>query len=85
MMKHQIVYDSFIRCLYLFNEEVLSRQELICIAQPFFCKAPEMFAWFKEFVINRREDQGYEPMSETHVKQERIEEQIIEIGEECKH
>ncbi|XP_021968707.1 paired amphipathic helix protein Sin3a isoform X3 [Folsomia candida] len=82
MLKHQSVFDNFIRCLYLFNEEVISRQELLNMVQPFFCKNPEMYGWLKEFVNRREEQAGYEPISQGHLKQERPEEQTLEIGEE---
>ena len=29
------VYDNFLRCLVLFNEEILSRQELVHLVTPF--------------------------------------------------
>jgi histone deacetylase complex regulatory component SIN3 len=85
ILKHQTVFDNFIRCLYLFNKMIFSRQELLLTVQPFFCKSPEMFAWLKEFV-NRRDDQGlsHEPISQAILKLDRVpEEQGIEIGEEC--
>lgn len=55
------------------------------MVQPFFCKNPEMYGWLKEFVNRREEQAGYEPISQGHLKQERPEEQTLEIGEECEN
>lgn len=83
MLKHQAVFDNFIRCLYLFNEEIISRAELLIIVQPFFCRNPEMYGWFKEFVY-RKDDSG--PNFEATLARmgEPPEEHALEIGEECK-
>lgn len=34
-LKNQEVYDNFLRCLILFNEEIISRQELVHLVTPF--------------------------------------------------
>ena len=44
------VYENFLRCLVLFNQEVISRQELVQITSTFLNKHPDLFKWFKEFV-----------------------------------
>ena len=44
------VYENFLRCLVLFNQEVISRQELVQITSNFLNKHPDLFKWFKEFV-----------------------------------
>ncbi len=44
------VYNNFLRCLILFNQEVISRQELVQLSANFLQKQPELFKWFKEFV-----------------------------------
>ncbi|XP_077966628.1 paired amphipathic helix protein Sin3a-like [Styela clava] len=46
----QEVYDNFLRCLLLFNNEVIGRAELVQLAQPFLVKFPELFGWFKRFL-----------------------------------
>lgn len=84
MLKHPHVYDNFLRCLRIYNEEVISRQELLAMTTPFFTKNPEMFAWFKDFIRTRQSSAGdmpYEPVPPS-VKQEKPEEQTLEIGEE---
>uniref|UniRef100_A0A3Q2YQG0 Paired amphipathic helix protein Sin3a n=1 Tax=Hippocampus comes TaxID=109280 RepID=A0A3Q2YQG0_HIPCM len=49
-------YDSFLRCLVIFNQEVISRAELVQLVLPFLGKFPELFTWFKNFL-------GYREMS----------------------
>ena len=34
-LRNQEVYDNFLRCLILFNEEIISRQELVHLVTPF--------------------------------------------------
>ncbi|KAG7265334.1 LOW QUALITY PROTEIN: hypothetical protein CRUP_014370 [Coryphaenoides rupestris] len=54
------VYDNFLRCLVLFNQEVISRAELVQLVLPFLGKFPELFNWFKNFL-------GYREMS-SHIE-----------------
>jgi len=61
-LKSSEVYDNFLRCLVLFNQEIVSRPELIQLATPFLNKHPELFAWFKDFVGYR--EGGAPPPSE---------------------
>ncbi|XP_077423344.1 SIN3 transcription regulator family member Aa [Vanacampus margaritifer] len=49
-------YDNFLRCLVIFNQEVVSRTELVQLVLPFLGKFPELFTWFKNFL-------GYREMS----------------------
>uniref|UniRef100_A0A671Q6S6 Paired amphipathic helix protein Sin3a-like n=1 Tax=Sinocyclocheilus anshuiensis TaxID=1608454 RepID=A0A671Q6S6_9TELE len=43
-------YDNFLRCLVIFNQEVISRAELVQLVLPFLGKFPELFTWFKNFL-----------------------------------
>ncbi|XP_072290722.1 SIN3 transcription regulator family member Aa [Eucyclogobius newberryi] len=43
-------YDNFLRCLLIFNQEVISRAELVQLVLPFLGKFPELFNWFKNFL-----------------------------------
>ncbi|WAR30203.1 SIN3A-like protein [Mya arenaria] len=49
-LRHQEVYENFLRCLVLFNNEVISRAELVQLVQTFLGKFPELFKWFKDFL-----------------------------------
>ena len=50
VLRSQEVYENFLRCLVLFNQEVISRTELIQLAQPFLGKFPELFRRFKDLL-----------------------------------
>merc|ERR1719245_2047645 len=56
-LKNSEVYDNFLRCLVLFNQEVVSRSELVQLVSPFLNKHPELLKWFKDF-IGFREGSG---------------------------
>uniref|UniRef100_G3VDE3 Paired amphipathic helix protein Sin3a n=1 Tax=Sarcophilus harrisii TaxID=9305 RepID=G3VDE3_SARHA len=43
-------YENFLRCLVIFNQEVISRPELVQLVSPFLGKFPELFTWFKNFL-----------------------------------
>ncbi|XP_072837916.2 paired amphipathic helix protein Sin3a isoform X1 [Pogona vitticeps] len=43
-------YENFLRCLVIFNQEVISRTELVQLVSPFLGKFPELFTWFKNFL-----------------------------------
>lgn len=49
-LKTPEVYENFLRCLVLFNHEVISRPELIQLANSFLGKFPDLFSWFKMFL-----------------------------------
>lgn len=49
-MKNQEVYENFLRCLTLFNEEIISKSELVQLITPFLGRFPEQLRWFKDFV-----------------------------------
>ncbi|XP_076011679.1 paired amphipathic helix protein Sin3a-like isoform X2 [Genypterus blacodes] len=51
-------YDNFLRCLHIFNQEVISRAELVQLVIPFFGKFPELFTWFKNFLGYRESSHG---------------------------
>uniref|UniRef100_A0A8C7QYT7 SIN3 transcription regulator family member Aa n=1 Tax=Oncorhynchus mykiss TaxID=8022 RepID=A0A8C7QYT7_ONCMY len=51
-------YDNFLRCLVIFNQEVISRAELVQLVLPFLGRFPELFNWFKNFL-------GYREISHT--------------------
>ncbi|RWS11975.1 paired amphipathic helix protein Sin3a-like protein [Dinothrombium tinctorium] len=49
-LRVQEVYDNFLRCLLLYNHEVVSRSELVLLVTPFLGKFPELLKWFKDFL-----------------------------------
>lgn len=44
------VYDNFLRCLTLYNQEIVSKTELITLVTPFLSKEPELLKKFHEFL-----------------------------------
>ncbi|KAJ1085601.1 hypothetical protein NDU88_005731 [Pleurodeles waltl] len=49
-LKSQEVYENFLRCIALFNQELVSGSELLQLVTPFLGKFPELFAQFKSFL-----------------------------------
>lgn len=49
-MKNQDVYENFLRCLVIFNQEIVSKSELVLLVRPFLEKFPELFRWFKDLL-----------------------------------
>uniref|UniRef100_A0A6P4E6W9 Paired amphipathic helix protein Sin3a n=1 Tax=Drosophila rhopaloa TaxID=1041015 RepID=A0A6P4E6W9_DRORH len=44
------VYDNFLRCLTLFNQEIVSKTELLGLVSPFLMKFPDLLRWFTDFL-----------------------------------
>ncbi|XP_071557175.1 paired amphipathic helix protein Sin3a isoform X1 [Temnothorax nylanderi] len=49
-LRSQDVYENFLRCLVLFNQEIVSKSELIQLVTPFLGRFPELLHWFKDFL-----------------------------------
>ncbi|XP_061457107.1 paired amphipathic helix protein Sin3b [Rhineura floridana] len=50
VLKSQEVYENFLRCIALFNQELVSGSELLQLVTPFLGKFPELLAQFKSFL-----------------------------------
>ncbi|KAM6168751.1 paired amphipathic helix protein Sin3b isoform 2-T2 [Erethizon dorsatum] len=50
VLKSQEVYENFLRCIALFNQELVSGAELLQLVSPFLGKFPELFMQFKSFL-----------------------------------
>ncbi|XP_030632333.1 SIN3 transcription regulator family member Aa [Chanos chanos] len=74
VLRNPEAYDNFLRCLIIFNQEVISRAELVQLVLPFLGKFPELFTWFKNFL-------GYKEMShmESYPKERATEGIAMEI------
>lgn len=57
-LRSQEVYENFLRCLVLFNQEIVSKTELVQLVTPFLGRFPELLRWFKDFL-------GHSPDSST--------------------
>lgn len=49
-LKSTEVYENFLRCLVLYNHEIVSRTELVGLVNNFIGRFPELMKWFKEFL-----------------------------------
>lgn len=43
------VYDNFLRCLTLFNQEIISKSELVMLVTSFLSKFPDLLRYFQNF------------------------------------
>lgn len=87
-LKNTEVYENFLRCLVLYNQEIVSRVELVQLISPFLNKHPELLKWFKDFVGFREGGGGampmehQTPMEHQRARQERVSgDTAMEIGE----
>lgn len=44
------MYRNFLRCLIIYNNEIISEAELLQLTTPFLTSHPELLRWFKEFL-----------------------------------
>ncbi|XP_065808778.1 paired amphipathic helix protein Sin3a-like isoform X5 [Labrus bergylta] len=72
-------YDNFLRCLHIFNQEVISRAELVQLVIPFLGKFPELFTWFKNFLGYRESFHGESSHAESLPKERATEGIAMEI------
>lgn len=49
-LRNSEVYDNFLRCLTLFNQEIITKPELLNLTSPFLVKHPELHKWFQDFL-----------------------------------
>ncbi|EAA12860.5 AGAP007892-PA, partial [Anopheles gambiae str. PEST] len=44
------VYEDFLRCLTLYNQEIVSKMELQTLVSPFLNRFPDLLKWFQDFL-----------------------------------
>lgn len=49
-LRNPEVYNNFLRCLSIFNQEIVSKSELLTLVTPFLNKFPDLLRWFQEFL-----------------------------------
>lgn len=49
-LRNPDVYENFLRCLTLFNQEIISKSELVGLISPFLSRFPELHRWFQDFL-----------------------------------
>lgn len=70
-LRNPEVYENFLRCLVLFNQEVISRTELVQLIQPFLGKFADLFRWFKDF-LGYKESGVVDPIPQSATTKERV-------------
>lgn len=49
-LRSQDVYDNFLRCIVIYNQELISRSDLVLLVSPFLSKHNDLYKWFKDFL-----------------------------------
>ncbi|XP_076323407.1 paired amphipathic helix protein Sin3a-like [Tachypleus tridentatus] len=72
-LRSQEAYENFLRCLLLYNQEIVSRTELVQLVTPFLSKYQELFKWFRNFLDHKDTSSGIvlEPVPPKVVNHER--------------
>ena len=52
-LRTQQVFENFLKCLALFNQDIITRSELIELVEPFLGKFANLYRWFKDYVENK--------------------------------
>ncbi|KAJ3599472.1 hypothetical protein NHX12_033433 [Muraenolepis orangiensis] len=68
LFKSQEVYENFLRCIALFNQEVVSGAELLQLVTPFLGKFPELYSQFKSFLGDKELSHGPSVLSDRYME-----------------
>uniref|UniRef100_A0A3P9J4P5 Paired amphipathic helix protein Sin3b n=1 Tax=Oryzias latipes TaxID=8090 RepID=A0A3P9J4P5_ORYLA len=68
LFKSQEVYENFLRCIALFNQEVVSGAELLQLVTPFLGKFPELYSQFKSFLGDKELCHGVSGLSDRYME-----------------
>ncbi|KAM9475369.1 paired amphipathic helix protein Sin3b isoform 2-T2 [Clarias gariepinus] len=68
LFKSQEVYENFLRCIALFNQEVVSGAELLQLVTPFLGKFPELYSQFKSFLGEKELSHSVSGLSERYME-----------------
>uniref|UniRef100_A0A8C8GII3 Paired amphipathic helix protein Sin3b n=1 Tax=Oncorhynchus tshawytscha TaxID=74940 RepID=A0A8C8GII3_ONCTS len=66
--KSQEVYENFLRCIALFNQEVVSGAELLQLVTPFLGKFPELYTQFKSFLGDKELSHSMSGLSDRYME-----------------
>uniref|UniRef100_A0A3B3ZSG9 Paired amphipathic helix protein Sin3b n=1 Tax=Periophthalmus magnuspinnatus TaxID=409849 RepID=A0A3B3ZSG9_9GOBI len=67
LFKSQEVYENFLRCIALFNQEVVSGAELLQLVTPFL-KFPELYSQFKSFLGDKELSHAVSGLSDRYME-----------------
>uniref|UniRef100_A0A671PPW9 Paired amphipathic helix protein Sin3b n=1 Tax=Sinocyclocheilus anshuiensis TaxID=1608454 RepID=A0A671PPW9_9TELE len=68
LLRSQEVYENFLRCIALFNQEVVSGAELLQLVTPFLGKFPELYTQFKSFLGDKELSHAITGFSERYME-----------------
>uniref|UniRef100_A0A3B5ATZ5 Paired amphipathic helix protein Sin3b n=1 Tax=Stegastes partitus TaxID=144197 RepID=A0A3B5ATZ5_9TELE len=68
LFKSQEVYENFLRCIALFNQEVVSGAELLQLVTPFLGKFPELYTQFKSFLGDKELSHAVTGLSDRYME-----------------
>uniref|UniRef100_A0A4W6FUT0 Paired amphipathic helix protein Sin3b n=1 Tax=Lates calcarifer TaxID=8187 RepID=A0A4W6FUT0_LATCA len=68
LFKSQEVYENFLRCIALFNQEVVSGAELLQLVTPFLGKFPELYTQFKSFLGDKELSHAVSGLSDRYME-----------------
>uniref|UniRef100_A0A673HHT9 Paired amphipathic helix protein Sin3b n=1 Tax=Sinocyclocheilus rhinocerous TaxID=307959 RepID=A0A673HHT9_9TELE len=68
LLKSQEVYENFLRCIALFNQEVVSGAELLQLVTPFLGKFPELYTQFKSFLGDKELSHAITGLSDRYME-----------------
>uniref|UniRef100_A0AAY4E6U3 Paired amphipathic helix protein Sin3b n=1 Tax=Denticeps clupeoides TaxID=299321 RepID=A0AAY4E6U3_9TELE len=68
LFKSQEVYENFLRCIALFNQEVVSGAELLQLVTPFLGKFPELYTQFKSFLGDKELSHSLSGLSDRYME-----------------
>ena len=71
-LRSQQVYENFLKCLALYNQDIVTRSELISLVEPFLSKLPNLYRWFKDYVENRPLSSTVNESTETDLSKDKI-------------
>ncbi|KAK3764797.1 hypothetical protein RRG08_046433 [Elysia crispata] len=71
-LRHQEVYDNFLRSIILFNQEIVTKPELVTLVSFFLSKFPDLFREFKDLLGVNEQGGGVEAVPHGAAQKERI-------------
>ncbi|KAH9508489.1 Paired amphipathic helix protein Sin3a [Bulinus truncatus] len=71
-LRHQEVYDNFLRSIVLFNQEIVTKQELVTLVSFFLSKFPDLFREFRDLLGVNEQGGGVETVPHGAAQKERI-------------
>lgn len=81
-LRSQEVYENFLRCLVLFNQEIVSKTELVQLVTPFLGRFPELLRWFKDFLGHSPDSSSSTSANATGINVETLPNNVVRSHQE---